>query len=117
MDERRLTFIVVPHGDLETKTFEISYRKLRLFGWLALLVVCALVLMVALWWSVAAQAARVPSLEKQLISFEEDRAKVDSLAHLLNEVEGQYARVRQLLGADAPTDGRPPTLPELSTAD
>jgi murein DD-endopeptidase MepM/ murein hydrolase activator NlpD len=113
MDERKLTLIVVPHGDLETKTFEISYRKLKVLGWAALALLAIGVFMVALWWTIAVQATRVQALEKELKRFERERAKVDSLARLLAEVEGQYARVRQLVGADAPTDGLPPTLPEL----
>ena len=113
MDDRRLTLIIVPHGDLETKTFEISYRKLRLVAVLGIAVVCCLVVMVAFWFSMAAQAARVRGLLDEISTFEADRAKVDSLAQLLAEVEGQYARVRQLLGSDGPVDGRQPVLPEL----
>jgi murein DD-endopeptidase MepM/ murein hydrolase activator NlpD len=113
MDERKLTLIVVPHGDLETRTFEISYRKLKVLGWISFAVGCVGVFMVALWWSIAAQAARVQTLEKELKKFETQRMKVDSLDKLLADVEVQYARVRELLGADAPSDGRPPTLPEL----
>jgi murein DD-endopeptidase MepM/ murein hydrolase activator NlpD len=55
----------------------------------------------------------VQALQQELKRFERERAKVDSLAQLLAEVEGQYARVRQLVGADAPVDGLAPSLPEL----
>lgn len=113
MDDRRLTFIVVPHGDLETKNVEVTYRRLRVLGWTALALVCILVFLIAFWWSVAAQAARVPALERELKRFERERAKVDSLAQLLAQVEGQYEQVRQMLGADAPVDGRPVQLPPL----
>lgn len=113
MDDRKLTLIVVPHGDLETRTFEISYRKLRLLAWGAFGAVCVAVVLLALWWSVAAKAAKVGPLQDRLAEFEKDRAKVDSLAHLLAEVEGQYERVRQLLGANAPVNGQRPTLPDL----
>jgi murein DD-endopeptidase MepM/ murein hydrolase activator NlpD len=113
MDERRLTFIVVPHGDLETKTFEISYRKLRLLGWGVFALVCVFVLMIAIWWTVAAQAARVPALERELKTFERERVKVDSLATLLADVVAQYEQVRKMLGADAPADGVQPLLPDL----
>jgi murein DD-endopeptidase MepM/ murein hydrolase activator NlpD len=113
MDDRRLTLIIVPHGDLETRTFEIPYRRLRLWAILAGISIGALLIMAAFWFSMAAQAARVPGLVGEIEKFEEDRAKVDSLSRLLTDVEGQYARVRQLLGADGPTDGRQPVLPEL----
>jgi murein DD-endopeptidase MepM/ murein hydrolase activator NlpD len=113
MDERKLTLIVVPHGDLETRTFEISYRKLKVLGWFALGLLIVGVFMVAFWWTIAVQATKVQALEQELKRFERERAKVDSLAKLLADVEGQYARVRQLVGADAPVDGLAPTLPEL----
>ena len=116
MDDRRLTLIIVPHGDLETKTFEVSYRRLRLLAWSALAGLCILVVMVAMWFSLAAQAARVPPLKRELERFESERVKVDSLAHLLAEVEGQYERVRQLLGADGAAAGQQPVLPELPAA-
>jgi murein DD-endopeptidase MepM/ murein hydrolase activator NlpD len=113
MDERKLTLIVVPHGDLETRTFEISYRKLKVMGWVALGFLIIGVFMVAFWWTIAVQATKVQALQQELKRFEQERAKVDSLAKLLAEVEGQYARVRQLVGADAPVDGLAPSLPEL----
>src|SRR5690606_23984964 len=101
MDDRRLTIIVVPHGDLETRSFEIPYRKLKV----GLLVGIALLLLfgflVAMWFPVAAQASRVPGLLDELELLETERARVAELAQTLSEVEEQYERVRQMLGADA----------------
>lgn len=113
MDDRQLTIIVVPHGDLETRTFEISYRRLRILGWTGLVVLGVLVFLVAFWFTIAAQAARVDTLERDLAKLEQQREKVDSLAGLLAEVEGQYARVRELLGASGAAAGQEPTLPDL----
>src|SRR5262245_59571833 len=113
MDERKLTLIVVPHGDLETRTFEISYRKLKVLIWAGVFAVIIGVFMAALWWTIAVQATRVRTLERELKKFEAERAKVDSLSRLLSDVEAQYERVRQLVGADAPSNGQAPTLPEL----
>jgi murein DD-endopeptidase MepM/ murein hydrolase activator NlpD len=113
MDDRRLTFIVVPQGDLETKTIEIPYRRLKLILLFLAVVVLAVAVMAGMWWSVAAQAARVPELERELSTLERERAKVDSLAHVLAEVETQYQRVREMLGADAPAAGKQPLLPDL----
>jgi len=113
MDDRRLTFIVVPHGDLETKTIEVPYRTLKLLVVLIIVAGVGVTLLVGAWWSIAAQAARVPELERQLRTFERERAKVDSLAHVLADVESQYQRVREMLGADAPAAGKQPLLPDL----
>ena len=113
MDERRLTFIVVPHGDLETKTFEISYRKLRWLIAAAVVLAATLTVMVGLWWYIALKAAEARSLERENASLRQERVKVDSLAALLSDVEGQYQRVRELLGANAAVEGQSPTLPAL----
>ncbi|MBI4409915.1 MAG: hypothetical protein HY561_09420 [Gemmatimonadetes bacterium] len=114
MDERRLTLIIVPDGDLETRSLEVSYRRLKLLFWLGLALLAAFVFMVSSWWYVAAQAARVPGLERQVNRLEQERAQVAELAKTLAEVEAQYERVRQLLGADQSARGSSePLLPPL----
>ncbi len=116
-DERRLTLIVVPHGDLETRTFELSYGRLKFYLLLFITVAAAVALVLALWFPIAAQAGRVPGLVAELERLEAERAQVAELARTLAEVEAQYERVRQLLGADAPAGGSgEPVLPPLRPA-
>jgi murein DD-endopeptidase MepM/ murein hydrolase activator NlpD len=116
MDDRRLSVIVVPHGDLETTTIEIPYRTLKILIVVFGIVVLALCVMVGLWFNIASKAARASELENQLVKLEAERGKVDSLAHLLAEVETQYEQVRKMLGADAPSVGKKPLLPDLPKA-
>jgi murein DD-endopeptidase MepM/ murein hydrolase activator NlpD len=116
MDERKLSVIVVPHGDLETKMIEIPYRTLKILLVLTAVVVVALAMMMGFWFNIAGQAARAKRLEQQLTTLEAERAKVDSLAQVLSEVETQYERVRKMLGADAPSVGKQPLLPALPKA-
>lgn len=116
MDDRKLSIIVVPHGDLETKTLEIPYRTLKVLVVMAFVAFIALGLMVGFWFNIASKAARAKELENQLVKLESERAKVDSLAHVLAEVETQYERVRKMLGADAPSVGKQPLLPDLPKA-
>lgn len=113
MDERRLTFIVVPHGNLETRTYEITYRWLKVLLIIGFLLAAGFAVMAGSWWYIAAQAARVPGLQNEVERLEEERAKVAELARTLADVEAQYERVRQLLGADAAPAGREPLLPPL----
>lgn len=113
MDDRRLSLIVVPDGELETRTFNLSYGKLKLFLGLGAALLVVFIVMVASWWSIAAQAARVPALEAEVARLEDERAKVAELAQTLSEVEAQYERVRQLLGADAVPAGRDVSLPPI----
>ena len=100
-DERQLTVILVPHGRETTRTYELSYRRLRLLGILAGTVVFVLLMMVGSWLYLAGQAARVPGLKSQVRSLQRDRSRVDSLARTLEGMSDEYAKVRQMLGADS----------------
>ncbi len=111
--DRRLTLIVVPHGDLETRTVEVSYGKVRLVLSLAFALVLLFGFVVATWFPVAAQAGRVPALQRELDALEAERVDVGEMARTLAELEEQYERVRAMLGADAPEDGTTPALPPL----
>ena len=114
MDERELTLIIVPEGDPETRTIRVPYRRVRIAIVAAGVFVVLFIVMAASWWYVAAQAARVPGLERQLGELEAERAKVARLARTLTEVEAQYERVRQMLGADgAAAGGAAASLPPL----
>ena len=113
MEDRRITFIVVPHGDLETRNFELSYRKLKLLVGAAGGLLLVFILMAATWFYLATQVARVPGLEHEVRELKAEQAKLAELARTLSEVEAQYERVRQLLGADASPDGEAPYLPPL----
>ncbi len=116
MDDRKLTFIVVPHGDLETRTFGISYGKLKMLLGAGVLVLVLFVVMVSSWWYVAAQASRVAGLEREVHRLELERARVAELARTLEQVQAQYQKVRQLLGADSTARQGQTILPPLDRA-
>ena len=113
MADRQLSFIIVPHGELETRSYSISYRRLRVYVAVAAILLITFIVVVSSWWYVAAQAARVPGLEREVARLEEERERVAELARTLSEVEAQYERVRRLLGADAAPAGAEPILPPL----
>jgi murein DD-endopeptidase MepM/ murein hydrolase activator NlpD len=110
--ERNLTLIVIPHDELETRSFIISYAKVRLFLFAVAALLVAFAVTLAILFPVMAQAARASRLEKELEELEGQRAKVAELARTLQQVEAQYEKVRQLLGADA-KPGVTPVLPPL----
>jgi hypothetical protein len=118
-DERRMTFIVVPHGgrDLSTRSFEISYRRLRVVGVLLLVAVLAWAGMALSWVWVASQAARVPGLQRQIGTLEQEQARVVQLADALRRLEAQYEQVRQMLGADQPAASDEVYLPPADSAE
>lgn len=101
-DERRMTFVVVPHGEegLGTRSFEISYRRLRVVAVLLALAAVILVVIAASWLLIAARAAQVSGLEEQIAQLEAEREQVAELAESLGRLERQYEQVRTLVGAD-----------------
>ena len=104
-DERRMTFIVIPHGagaDLSTRSYEIRYRTLRTAVIAGGAVALVLFLMAASWFWMAAQAARVPGLNREIAELEKDRQRLEQLARTVARMEAQYEQVRTMLGGAAP---------------
>ncbi len=112
-DKRRMSFIIVPHGDLETRTYEISYGLLKVLLGVGLLLLVVFVVMVSSWWFIATQAARVTGLEAEVARLEAERAQVTELARNLALAEEQYERVRQLLGVEGSQGPQEVSLPPL----
>ncbi|MEJ2503281.1 MAG: M23 family metallopeptidase [Gemmatimonadota bacterium] len=114
-DDRKLSFIIVPHGDtsLETRTYEVSYTRLKVLLGAVLLLIVVFVVMASSWWFIAAQAARVNGLEEEVARLEAERGQVAQLARDLAEAEQQYERVRQLLGVEGGATAPEVALPPL----
>lgn len=109
MSERhrpKLTLMIVPDGSGETKTFEVSYRALRALAAGGVVVALALTVMAGSWWYLAARAARVGELQRQVDVMTRDRERVEALVRRLEAIEKQYGNIRDLFGSaqsDAPT--------------
>ena len=117
-EPRRMTFIVVPHGgrDLNTRSFEVSYRRLRGAGVVLLVMAIAWIGMAVSWGYVLSQAARVPGLQQEVAHLEGERAQVEELASMLRQLEAQYTQVREMLGANRSAEPGSIWLPALSEA-
>jgi murein DD-endopeptidase MepM/ murein hydrolase activator NlpD len=97
-----VTIIVHRDGEVESKS-------IRFPGWLWRALViggvvggAAIVLGAALYIPVIRTAARVPALERQVADLENETGKIRELAAALDSADARYARVRTMLGADAP---------------
>src|SRR4051795_13783374 len=105
-DERRMTFVVVPHGgsgDLSTRSYEISYRKLRLALYACGAVAVALFLMAASWFWLAAQAGRVQMLQREVTSLQKERQERERLARTVARMQATYDQIQVLLKGDLPS--------------
>lgn len=115
-DRRMFTVILVPDGDVGTRSFRMSYRWLKAGGSALAVLVVFLAMVAATWWYLAAQAARVPGLKRQVAELEAERAQMSELAQNLEELEAAYERVRGMMAGDTssetaflwlPPSGRP----------
>ena len=101
-DDRRMTFIVVPHGrNPSTRSFEISYARLKFLGTAGAALALLVLLMAGSWLWLAAQASRVPGLSSEVRDLRRDRQRVEQLARTVDQLNVEYAKVRAMLGADS----------------
>jgi len=114
-------FVVIPEDGRDTRSVRLSRRRLRVVVSLAVVAMGAMALLGGSWWYLAAQAARVPVLERQISELEETRRQVVSLAAQLAELEARYTQVRSLFGVDTarvlPEIWRPPSGAGRPSAD
>src|SRR5688572_3248602 len=96
-----LSLIVVPDGARESRTFRITYRRLRLLAAGAVIAVILLTGMIGSWWYFAARSTRVNQLETRLASMQGDETRLKSLADELAGLEQQYARISELFDTDS----------------
>jgi biopolymer transport protein ExbB/TolQ len=100
-----MTFVVVPHGgsgDLSTRSYEVSYRTLRVLVITGTALGVALFLMLASWFWVAAQAARVPVLKREIVELQRERQERERLARTLARMQATYEQMQQILKGDLP---------------
>ncbi len=113
-----MTFVVVPHGarDLDARSFEVSYRRLTAVAVLLAVLLIAWMGMAASWLYIGGQAARVPGLQQEVVRLEAAQEQVQELALALRRLETQYTQVRELLGANRPSDPASIWLPAIGEA-
>jgi murein DD-endopeptidase MepM/ murein hydrolase activator NlpD len=96
-----LSLIIVPDGARESRTYRISYRRLRLLAATAGIAVVLLTGMIGSWWYFAARSTRVNQLETRLASMQGDEVRLKTLADELAGLEQQYARISELFDTDS----------------
>lgn len=107
-EKRGIRLIVIPEDGRETRTFQLSRRRLTILVALAVGVIAAVAVLGGTWWYMAARAYQVPELQAEIAELREGQAQVESLARQLETLEERYRRVRRLFGVDTTQ-----VLPEL----
>jgi len=104
-DDPRPTGILVPDGREDSRTYQVTYRRLRVFRALAIAAGVLLVFLVGSWGFLASRSARVTELESTVAELRAEQSRIPLLVQQLDELEAQYSHIRSLF---APGEAPPP---------
>lgn len=101
---RQVSILVSIDGSLKSTTYRLPLWVLRATLGAAIALAVLLVAAITFYGPIARAAARVPALEREVERLSLDRDRVRELAQSLDSVEANYARLRQMVGADIVPD-------------
>ena len=99
---RDLTIMVVPDDGSVSRSYRITYGRVRLLIVVGLVAAIMFVGMAGSWWYLAARAARVSDLEVRLEAMGHEQVRLEAVGADLAAAEEQYARLRSLLVPSLP---------------
>jgi murein DD-endopeptidase MepM/ murein hydrolase activator NlpD len=99
-----VTIVVHADGALASRTFRLPLWLLRLLAGFSLALAGLLLLGLALYLPIVAQAARVPGLVREVDRLSAENRKIADLVAALDSAERRYDRIRSMLGADVVPD-------------
>lgn len=91
-------------GALASRTWRIPQWLLRASGFVLVITVGLLALSLATYLPIAAEAARVPGLVREVERLETENRRIGELVAALDSAERRYDRIREMLGADLVPD-------------
>lgn len=99
-----VTIVVHSDGALASRTYRLPVWLLRTLTTIAAILGGLLLLLLALYLPIVAQAARVPGLVREVDRLGAENRKIGDLVAALDSAERRYDRIRQMLGADVIPD-------------
>ena len=97
-EKKHLTVLVVPHDERNVRRLRLSYRWLKGLAVAGAVVAILVVVAVATYGRMAAQATRAAMLERENERLSEENAKVESIAENLARTEAAYRQIREMAG-------------------
>ncbi len=100
-----LSVLLVPEDGGASRTIRLSPGRRKLLKWGGGALALVLLVIIVSWGYLAREAVRARELRQEVETLRAERARVETLARRLSELEGRYDRVQSLFGADV----SPPT--------
>ncbi len=101
---RYVTIVIHSDGSIPSRTYRLPRWAARSLLGGAIGLGAAILLGLALYLPMAAAAARVPGLVRQVERLEDENRKIGELVAALNRAERRYDRIRGMMGADIVPD-------------
>jgi murein DD-endopeptidase MepM/ murein hydrolase activator NlpD len=94
-----MRIIFIPESS-QSRTFEVSYRRLRALRGLGLGLGVAVTFLIVTWGYMASRVAHMAGLEAEVALMRADQERIPGLLRQLNTVEEQYSDIRGLFAPD-----------------
>ena len=99
MTDPVLRIIVVP-ATSQSRTYEMSYKRLRMLRGLGMVLGTVVVFMIATWGYMASRVSHMVELEAEVALMRAEQERIPGLRRRLTTVERQYADIRGLFAPD-----------------
>ncbi len=96
--------LIIPADGSETRSWDLSMRRVRLLKAAAWLAGVVLVVGVASWGWLAFRSSQLPALRARVAELESEQARVAELASQLELLEERYGAIRGMFGVDSIPD-------------
>lgn len=97
---RHVTLVVHADGAVASRSWRLPLWLLRALGFALAIAAALLALSLATYLPIAAAAARVPGLVREVDRLEAENRRIADLVAALDSAERRYDRIRAMLGAD-----------------
>lgn len=101
---RSVTVSVHQDGQVTSKSYRIPLSLFRIGAFLVVALGLLAILGIAVYAPVVRAAARVPGLEREINRLAADNQRIGELVVALDRLEGSYAQLRTMVGADLAPD-------------
>lgn len=115
MSDRRWSILMTREGEVSSRRFHLSARRVAAWVGAVAVVVGAGVFWFGYRSGLAAADARAAELHARIDSLAEENTKIVALAARMEEIESAYERLRAVMGGDVAASARDVLLPPVRT--